>query len=186
VSETGIQIQKLDTVNRFRTENDSYINTKTFEINEWSPDEKILFNNCRLYLRVEILSDIMTANGSMIRKEMITGDISSLTERFVPHLIRINKPSQKAWKIWKKMLMRTYNANDQGLLLQHMAPIAITTQWDWFLHASSDRIYRKYEDNWKIYSRVLQRSRTRGKHYEETGTMIGSDHTLALVPITVY
>ena len=48
VSETGIQIQKLDTVNRFRTENDSYINNKAFEINEWSQDEKILFNNCRL------------------------------------------------------------------------------------------------------------------------------------------
>jgi Reverse transcriptase (RNA-dependent DNA polymerase) len=102
LSDIGVQLQKLDTINRFRTETDSYLMQRVCEIREWTNDDKIIFNNCRLYLRVELLSDIMTANGSKIRHEMMAGVRNQWTETFVKHSIKIEKPSQKAWQIWKK------------------------------------------------------------------------------------
>jgi hypothetical protein len=75
LSKADVQIQRVDIRNRFRSPSDAYINQQVFAIKEWSDKEKIIFNMCRLYLHVELISDIITADGKSVRPHIWQGTI---------------------------------------------------------------------------------------------------------------
>jgi hypothetical protein len=58
-----------------RMHSDRFIMKDVFNSQQWTSAEKEQFNCCRLYLRVELISDIMTADGLAIRRHIWSGKI---------------------------------------------------------------------------------------------------------------
>jgi ribonuclease HI len=80
--------------------------------------EVISINQCRLYLRVETISDISTANGlqlqNNVRKSQKPNSHSLLSWPQQP------KPSTKIWKIWRQLLQHI--ADDANNLYTPLGP----------------------------------------------------------------
>jgi hypothetical protein len=83
-----------------RSETDSYIMLDLVDCKrKWSKDELEQFNNCRLYLRVELLSDMMTADGSSIRRSIWNGTKDKGQENFSMIYCEPRFPNGSAWNI---------------------------------------------------------------------------------------
>jgi hypothetical protein len=75
------------------------------------------FNYCRLFLQLELFSDIVTADGAKIRYSVWHGikNAGSIDPRDWPVQPR---PSESCWKVWRSMLGQLTSANENGIL-QH-------------------------------------------------------------------
>jgi Reverse transcriptase (RNA-dependent DNA polymerase) len=184
LSTSQLELKHIKGTNKFRMQNDSYLNMKTFERYEWSPKEKQEFNSCRMYLGVELLSDIITANGMSIRRYAINGELSNINEQFVKHTSINPKPNRQAWKTWKRMLRLAYNTDEQGRLLQSTDQVGYNKNWQWFYQPSTERIYRNHNSIWELYTWQSTSGRTRNKNYGYQSETEPPD--MAILPITVY
>ena len=59
-------------------------------------------NYCQLYLNVLLVSDIATAKGDFIEPLMFSGQAKPAVTK---HKVNQNKPSAKAWKQWRRLLL---------------------------------------------------------------------------------
>lgn len=90
---------------KFLRANDKYI------MDEWD-DEGLpthtlqILNNCRIYLKVTRLSDIVTNDGYHIQTQYING--SHINHILTHDWPRQEKPGRKAWKLWKYHLENTF------------------------------------------------------------------------------
>ena len=66
-------------------------------------DELILINQCRIYLKVMFLSDIVSGDGKFIEENYILGKlpIDRTSQWNWPFQ---NRPSDMAWSLWRKAL----------------------------------------------------------------------------------
>ena len=72
-------------------------------------------NYCRMYLRVERLSDIVTNDGLRIQSRYFHGTKRNpFTNKEWPHQ---NCPSSRSWKEWRAALLTTLDANYRLLVL---------------------------------------------------------------------
>jgi hypothetical protein len=129
-----------------RSFTDSYImNDLVNSKIRWSKGELEIFNNCRRYLRVELVSDITTADGTAIRRHIWNGT------KDIPY------PSTTAWTTWKKIIKQVYNCNDSGKLQYPREAVYKCNDWKWFWDKDTERIYCKAEHNlWNEFSKVGQ------------------------------
>ena len=102
LTESNIHLRRIGTYDAFRTHDDSYIIQSTFESNSWTDKEKQDFNICRLYLGVELLSDIVTANGTHIRRNIMQGVRENTNTGPTITTTTTPNPDAAAWKTWKK------------------------------------------------------------------------------------
>jgi Reverse transcriptase (RNA-dependent DNA polymerase) len=170
----------------YRNINDSYIMTDVLTTkNEWSKDDLEIFNNCRLYLRVELLSDISTADGVSIRCHLWNGKKDKGHENFSKSYVDQDCPSPAAWNIWKRILKHTYVCNDNGKFQVARGVIRSSTDWKWYWDRSIDRIYcRTGKSLWNEFSKV---NHTRSTRQPSFGNVRKVDKVAEmLIPITVY
>ncbi len=146
-----------------------------------SKTDLLQFNNCRLYLRIELLSDILTADGKAIRKSIWLGTQLNETSGFGPMQPR---PSETSWNTWRRILQATLSTNGQGRCATPFPRSMITADWVWFFDESENRLYEKHQNDWRSYSVMLPARRTRHKTYghPQECTEPGSD----LLPVSTY
>lgn len=72
----GLSITRIDGLGHrpFRFEGDQYLMRMLLDLPGVSKDDIKVFNYCRLFLQVELISDIITADGKSIRLELWTGE----------------------------------------------------------------------------------------------------------------
>jgi hypothetical protein len=123
-----------------------------------------IFNNCRLYLQVELVSDIMTADGKAIRRNIWQGIRDQGHKDFSKIFYSQPQPGQTAWTVWKRMLRTLYQCNDSGVFAEKRSQICRSSLWTWYLHHDSERLYKRLDKEgtkWEERSVVIQRRRTR-------------------------
>jgi hypothetical protein len=88
-----------------RNSTDTYIMTDLVKSKQkWPKGDLEIFNNCRRYLRVELVSDITTADGAGIRRHIWNGYKDNAHENFGESFREIKTPSKSAWTVWKRIL----------------------------------------------------------------------------------
>ena len=65
-----------------------------------------ILNYCRLYLKVTRLSDIVTNDGNRFQDHFVSG--SNINRKVTHDWPRQEKPCDKAWKLWKYHLEKTF------------------------------------------------------------------------------
>jgi hypothetical protein len=84
----------------------------------FNPTKAIAINQCRLYLKVEAISDISNATGTKLQQQIRKGQLvhsnSLLTWPTQP------SPSTTLWRIWRKFLQHI--ADDSNTLYQALGP----------------------------------------------------------------
>ena len=143
-------------------ENDIFIMDKFTQI---CKDLSILqdLNSCRLYLQIQWVSDITSAQG---RKVWDSSNIDVLTNRNNPtvNLRRSPYKDQLNWKLWDRYLLLSgimYSNGRLKLDLGSWLPIPNTSRWKWFYSPSLDLVWAKHQHVWLVYSRTSKRRPTR-------------------------
>jgi hypothetical protein len=153
-------------------------------VKKWSNVELEQFNYCRLYLRVELVSDLMTADGVAVRKHLWQGITDNCHEFFGQKIYDQPRPGNTAWSIWRRLLQRTYQCDDNGKFRVPKEPIMYTTDWRWFLDPISDRIYHRQSDGWDERPRLVTGRRTRQQIYGQARTVVSPPTNLT--PLSTY
>jgi Reverse transcriptase (RNA-dependent DNA polymerase) len=156
-----ISLQMITNETR-RFDGDSFIMAKISNTNISKGDIRI-FNFCRLYLQVELLSDILTADGKRIRPSIWKGERLIQCHRWKwPHQPR---PDNKGWSIWKRILRITFETNAEGVLQSRKPTFRFSSEWKWFYSNSELRLYELHEGQFWFRSIVRQPGRqSRHRH----------------------
>jgi ribonuclease HI len=112
--------------------------------------ERMLIHRCRLYLQVELLSDITNASGTRILNQW-KNDLADKPSTSLKHWPRQRNPGKEAWKIWRNFLRDAFE-NSNGTLRQPLAR--------WLKQNTGRRHAAYYDDNSKslfIYDDQLWR-----------------------------
>lgn len=122
-------------------------------------------NACRLYLRVEMLLDITTADGRDISSWVLKGKSESnpITYHEWPNQ---GDPGRQAWVQWRQMLASCFCAGylEHGLLHTLGSWIEkAPREWQWWYALQEECIYWFLDGNWHFYlvRRTGQRTRQR-------------------------
>jgi len=106
-----------------------------------TPAEMLSVNRCRIYLRAQNFSDIVTGDGLRIRTafmEKSTHQIrSSYTWPFQPN------PPLADWRQWKTAVSEIWNVNEQGILVAPLGAIKTRPHslQDWYYSKSTKKLY---------------------------------------------
>jgi hypothetical protein len=179
-----IQRPQCENAREWKNQNDSYIMKDVCSNSNWGIRELLKFNCCRLYLQVELISDIVTADGKQIRQQAWKGIKDEGHTNYVKNYFQQQRPGETAWSLWRRILKETYNCDDAGKLGRAIGPIQPTKDWLWFYHEPSDRLYKKKEQGWEVCSRLLQGRRTRTCQYGNLH--LSNDIPSNVIPVTVY
>jgi hypothetical protein len=131
-----------------------------------------LFNACRIYSQVELLSDLLTADGKNVRRTLWNGNYQAAG---VPGYTRLSqpRPSEKSWKIWRSTLQKLLNTNQEGKLNIALPGIQYsTTDWTWYYDEECNRLYKRSNTGiiaFTISNNNGQRQRTRQKKFRIQG-----------------
>jgi hypothetical protein len=133
---------------------------------------------------VELLSDITTADGRAIKRNIWKGIQDNTHNKFVHLFYEQERPGETCWSTWRKMLTQIYQCDDKGVFHTKKPAIVITTDWNWFYQPLTDRLYNKVPNGCIVRSRLTQRRNTRQRDYgmaklEDITEDIG-------LPVTVY
>jgi hypothetical protein len=89
----------------YRT-NDRYIMDSEI-LDKLSYKERMLIHRCRIYLQVEVLSDITDTSGETILETWMGPDQNKPTSS-TKHWPQQSNPGREAWKIWRRFLGRAF------------------------------------------------------------------------------
>jgi hypothetical protein len=112
-------------------------------------------NHCRLYLQATCLSDISTADGSALQKELLNGQVKTV---HTPTIAMQPHPSQLDWELWNQALkpLTSRSLQLKTKLGKWMQP---PQKEDRYLYSPSvDRLYIRYNLIWRQYRRRITRS----------------------------
>jgi hypothetical protein len=152
-------------------------------------DELRTINYCRRFLKIELLSDILTADGKHIRRHCWTGERNDCNNdhRIGQFWDSQPRPTGRAWQLWQHTLTTLLQTNNNGKLTEQRPQIDSTTEWQWFYHLDTDRIYHRFEGQIQEYAINLsnrRQQRTRHKAFQLKG--IVEHMPIPLAPITPY
>lgn len=119
------------------------------------PTELQMFNACRLYLGVTLMSDICSANGTHLSTRVLHGQ---RPDHNTPKLLYPyqSKPSIVAWKIWRSVL--TSHLWPDTTQLKHplgrwfVTGIHTTRRWSAYLDTTNQSLYIPDGNRFKHYS----------------------------------
>jgi len=120
-------------------------------------------NNCHLYLRIFLLSDIVTGSGNQI--------LSQFWDQYFPATSPLEwpetpRPSPQAWSIWKQALTQALHlGRHQRLALplgKWLTPSTSSTGW--FYHPSTNSLWHKDKTKWQCHGGIPQHTRQQGFH----------------------
>ena len=136
---------------------------EAFSLLRYSATQLRILNQCRLYLQVELLSDLTTGDGTALHPGCLDthdprNNRSEYDWPFQP------KPNNRAWSLWRNGLISAF-LPAQPYTLSLRQPLQawrrIPPRWIWFLDPATNTLYERHDtDCWKQY-RVQHRHRTR-------------------------
>jgi hypothetical protein len=108
----NISLSKQKPLPTMRRTTDRYINEDLHRL-PFTKFELRCFNQCRIYLHAELLSDIITMSGNSIRRSVWKG------EKLLMHQDRSEwpyqpRPTESAWKLWRRGLQILFGVNSTG------------------------------------------------------------------------
>jgi hypothetical protein len=112
-----------------------------------------ILNHCRLYLRVIFLSDIVSADGSVIipackQGHQLADRISTLNWPIQP------SPPPSAWTLWKQALAH-FESNDWLIIPLKQWTGETHQRWRWFSEVSSKKLlHRDDRGNWSCIEQL--------------------------------
>jgi hypothetical protein len=138
-------------------------------------------NQCRLFLRVTWLSEIVTADGRRIEKHALESPYGvSIHEQFLyPTQIL---PPESSWSLWKEALARLCVNRDT--LLQPLGPFLKGDSIRWWADSSSNRLYRKNQNQtFDVFCKTIGK-RTRSMQAKYTFSHTETSYPMSAVPAT--
>ena len=110
----------------------------------YDKDRIVLLNQCRIFLKVNTLSDISNGSGSHISSCFANGNPDPHRNTNIIYLI-IKKPTPTHWNIWEKCIKDTFTSSCNSLRLR--TQLGTWTQlprqtWEWYYDPQLDRLYR--------------------------------------------
>jgi Reverse transcriptase (RNA-dependent DNA polymerase) len=150
----NITLHKKDE-NQLRFQRDDFLMNKAMECGVKGKDLK-LFNACRLFLQVILISDIITADGKSIKKHIWTGDKSA--HEILGEWPRQPKPDNRGWTVWKYVLRKIFDFRIDNIFLYGVGTVQYPINWMWYYSELDSRVFRKQQDQYQVYS--IQRQTT--------------------------
>ena len=131
-----------------------------------------MLNDCRMFLQVTTLAEIMTADGARIADWAWTGMKKDHAFNQYQWPRAPTKLSRPHWTQWKSGLNRCFllTANRERQLRQPLGPLfaALQPRWRWFYSKVEDRLFHLEGARWAIYSIVPSRvRRLRSKKFRQ-------------------
>jgi hypothetical protein len=130
-------------------------------------------NACRLFLRVETLSDITTADGRYIAGWVLEGRSEANPNVYHAWPTQGN-PGRQEWLQWRQALACCFC----GGYLAHGLLNSLgswtdrdTTEWQWWYSLQEERIYRHLQEIWHFYSVRRMGRQTRMRRFIYGGTV---------------
>jgi hypothetical protein len=137
-----------------------------------------VINNWRVYFQVNLLSDIVTADGTKICKEYLThptqDSIPCHPERKTNlQWPRQGKPSQRSFPYWKFHILNLANSDQQGKLRKHLGHwnpvISNDNSWQYYYHPTGGLFFQDTQ-KFRVYEPTSRhRSST---DYQRTSTLL--------------
>jgi hypothetical protein len=120
------------------------------------------FNYCRIFLQLNLYSDMLTADGRRVRQEIMQGNRTNNIMIGYHQWPKQPRPSEKIWRLWRLTLQRLIPMGDNGIVnVPHV--IIWNRNWSWFLSQVDNRLYELRDDGVYVHaiSRRTQRRATR-------------------------
>ncbi len=120
------------------------------------------FNRCRLFLRVTHVSDITSGDGQKLLKDAYHGSYRFQSRLNWPHQ---NRPSQRDWSVWKKVLKDVLLSDVHSLNLRvALGPWYGHTSrhhrtWSYYFDPSQHTLYQRRFHGWKRFEARTARMR---------------------------
>jgi hypothetical protein len=114
--DSTIKRVRLDSDRVLRHPNDKYVMEDICYNPIWNINQQKQFNYCRLFLQVELLSEILTADGKGVRRNIWKGLKDTGHENFAKSNYIQPRPTETAWNNWRNLLKHTYGCDDKGQL----------------------------------------------------------------------
>ncbi len=151
----NIVISRMDGLHsrECRFQGDDFLMKRILHATDLSGDTLRLFNYCRIYLQVELISDIVTADGKSIRHGIWAGQFTD-EHRQSPKTSWITqpRPTEKAWSIWRLTLQRVFGTTSDGKFACALPTLHRTKDWTWEYDIATQRLYRKLDNSTSEYS----------------------------------
>ena len=167
-SDFGIEINPIIPELELRREGDCCIMEKVVQSKLLSANKLKWFNRCQLYLKVVTVADISTPDGKMLRKDCLDG-VPTRSHRQLgwPNW---HKPPLHAWTLWRKTLRLVFTDGLSIKLTRNLGSWwnVNFNEWEWFLSATCDMLYRCEGDSWKKFKRNTRITRTLSFHENYT------------------
>ena len=136
-------------------------------------------NACRLYLRVQRLSEITVADGTALRKEALRG-IDSSTFSSTDGWPRQGRPPKKDWQYWSKMLRAVFSSTGNNHRLRtplgKWYPDVINpNEWHTVASLTDGSAYRKRDDgSYDVFEQHTTRRSSRHRSVERSIATVDS------------
>ena len=147
-------------------ENDELIMESIFKYKQHFTDrEFILVNQCRMYLKLMFLSDMMSGDGKTIDPSFLDGKLS-FDRTSIWSWPKQNNPSKLAWNQWRRAISLSWGITLENrycnMRLGRWIPHKyMNMSWHFSYNDRTNLVYRKYENNWINY-KCLEMTRFRG------------------------
>ena len=184
--DSNIQLTTTTPKIELAREHDSFLMEK-FAAYGYRKLQLVKLNLCRLWCHAIRLSDISTGDGRRIHPLSWTGNptASAGIEYEWPTQ---GYPTTKLWDLWQSAIRTCYLTNEtsQQFLRTPLGPwtTPLPPRWHWFYSPSTDRVYKKLDDNTcQMYSVSPNRRRLRNPKYtlNENRTALPSDAERATI-----
>jgi hypothetical protein len=140
-----------------------------------------LLNQCRLFLRVSWLSEIVTADGRQIEKSVLEGPYAlSIQVQFLYPAQTL--PPESSWRVWRDALSRL--CADRNVLLKPLGPYLCDDWIRWWSDEASNRLYQRNMNNTFDVFRKTIGKRTRSEQAKYTFSHTESSCPSSAVPAT--
>ena len=131
-------------------------------------------NQCRLWLGVNTMADISSADGT---RPLLSNNLEILAERFSKGDIKRRRPKkgQVNWKLWDNMVRRCKVKASSGVWIEALGAWQVhgVRQWRHLYSETTDRVYVLHSQVWMEYVRTskTRRSRARTGRFTQTGIL---------------
>ena len=157
----GISISGLYARPHIIRDKDFSLMEKLVTSNTMTQNEMESVNRCRIYLKVQNMSDITNGTGDKVIQSYMDSKAILIDSKykwpFQP------KPPPNDWKKWRQAIVEVWSSDEQGILKQPLGPIFCTSHQisNWTISTSTNFLYRKYSDS-QILAYTARPRRHRG------------------------
>jgi ribonuclease HI/enamine deaminase RidA (YjgF/YER057c/UK114 family) len=138
-------------------ENDQYLMDSS-TLKNCTYKERMLIHRCRIFLQVEVLSDISDATGESILSAWLE-PTSKKPSHSLKQWPKQNDPGEEAWKIWRKFITESFSSHNGKLrvALGKWIRINHTRVYNSYCNADATILYTQGQDGiWRTHARQCE------------------------------